>query len=197
MADRVRFHAARLSRACQRWAHDDSAAAAAEFAVVLPVIALLYLGGFELSQALAVYHKMSDMTRELANITAENTSTTESTLCSLMATANVVMTPYSAAPLTVNLYEIQTDANNNASVTWHVKYVYTTSTTGNCTDVGAASTWTMPANLSSAGGSYILATTSYNYTLTVGANEISPIPALTDQVYFVPRESASVPCTGC
>jgi Flp pilus assembly protein TadG len=185
---------ARVRQAAGRWAREDRAAAAVEFAIVLPVIALLYLGGFELFQASAVYHKMSDATREMANITAQNTSTTETTLCSLLSTVGVVLTPYSTTPLVLDLYEIQTDSNSNASVTWHVRYTYSTST---CLDVGAASSWTMPAGLATASSAYILAQSSYKYTLSVGANEIAAIPTLTDQVYFVPRESASVPCTSC
>ncbi len=177
-----------------RAARDEGGAAAAEFALVLPVLALLYLGGYELAQATAIYHKMSDATREMANITAANTSTNLTTLCSQLATSSVVITPYAATPMTMELYEIQTDANSNASVTWHVKYKFSNST---CTNVGAASTWTMPANLASPSSSYILAVSSYNYSLTVGANEISPIPTLTHQLYFVPRNSTSVPCSGC
>jgi Flp pilus assembly protein TadG len=178
----------------RRAARDEGGAAAVEFALVLPVLALLYLGGYELQSASNIYHKMSDATREMANITSQNTSTNLTSLCSQLAAASVVMTPFSATPMTMDLYEIQTDANSNASVTWHVSYNFSKTT---CTDSGSASSWTMPANLASPSSSYILAKSSYTYTLTVGANYISPIPTLTDQIYFVPRESASITCTGC
>jgi Flp pilus assembly protein TadG len=180
----------------RRATRDDDGAAAAEFALVMPVLALLYLGGFELETAMNIYHKMSDVTREMANIAAQNTSTNLTSLCSQLSTASVVMTPFSATPMTMDLYEIQTDANSNASVTWHVSYKFSNST---CTDVGSAASWTMPTNLASPSSSYILAYSTYTYTKSVGAKIIAniTIPTLVNQIYFVPRQSSSIPCTSC
>jgi Flp pilus assembly protein TadG len=194
--DRPPARRKRWALTLRRAARQEGGAAAAEFALVMPVLALLYLGGYELESAMTIYHRMSDATREMANIASQNTSTNLTSLCSQLSAASVVLSPFSATPMTMDLYEIQTDANNNASVTWHVSYKFSNST---CTDSGSAATWTMPTNLSSPSSSYILASSSYAYAMTVGAKVMSaiPIPTLTDQIYFVPRESASIPCSSC
>ena len=46
-------------------------ATAVEFALLLPFLLLLYLGGFELTQALSTYRKLTDTTAELASIVSQ------------------------------------------------------------------------------------------------------------------------------
>ena len=64
-------------RARQSWrdllAHTEGVAAI-EFALVIPMIILVYAGGFEIVQAATVNRKLTDTTVQLANVTTQYTS---------------------------------------------------------------------------------------------------------------------------
>ena len=54
----------------------------------------------------------------------------------------------------------------------------------------------MPANFASPNSHYILVETTYGYTPTIGAAFVNSIP-MTDQIFMVPRQSPSIPCSDC
>jgi Flp pilus assembly protein TadG len=149
---------------------------------------LLYLGGFEVSQAAATYRKVTDTTVEIANIVAQYTSMSSADAQDVMGSSTQIMAPYSTSQLTIVLSEITTDVNSNATVTWSQAY-----NGGVPLTVGSAAT--LPAGIIAASTSYILVTTTYTYIPTVGAVFVGNIP-MTDQIYMLPRQSASIPFTG-
>ena len=57
-----------------RWKSDERGLALVEFALMLPVMLVLYLGAYEASQAVGAYRKLSDTTVELANVVAQYTT---------------------------------------------------------------------------------------------------------------------------
>ena len=64
---------------------DTSGQAVAEFAMVLPLMLFLFLGMVEIGNALGVYHSMSRLSREGANIASRGTSL--DTVLSVVATS--------------------------------------------------------------------------------------------------------------
>ena len=53
---------------------DNAGAALIEFAMVLPVLILCYLGGFQLMEAVSVYRKVTTSTRSIADLTSRSSS---------------------------------------------------------------------------------------------------------------------------
>lgn len=176
------------SRLISRWRADKRGVAAIEFAFTVPVLLVVYLAGFEISQAMATYRKVSDATVELANVAAQYTTMGCPDVISVMNASSQIMSPYPTQNLTITLSEVATDANNNAVVVW--------SRTLNCAaGLAAASPITLPTGLGSPSTSYILVQTTYLYNPIVGAAFIGSIP-MTDQIYMLPRASPSIPFTG-
>ncbi len=161
--------------------------AALEFAVVAPTIIVALLGGYQLLDAVTVFRKLTDTTVQLANITAQYTTMSQSDVTTVLDASTTIMEPYSTAPISIVLSEITTDANGNATVTW--------SKALQGTALSAGSTVTMPPGFDNPSTSYILVQSNYAYTPTVGAAFIGPIP-MTKQVVMLPRASASIPFTG-
>jgi Flp pilus assembly protein TadG len=177
----------RLRSFASRW-RDDRGVAAVEFAFIAPVLLVLYLGGFELSQAMATYRKVSDTTVELANVAAQYTTMSAADVSSVMNASSQIMAPYATSNLTIVLSEVTTDANNQAKVTWSQPY-------NGATALTAGSSITLPTGLSSPSTNYILVQTTYLYTPVIGSRFLSPVP-MRDQIYMLPRASASIPYTG-
>lgn len=177
----------RVSAILRSWRRDRRGVAAVEFAFTVPVLLVVYMAGFELSQAMAAYRKLSDATVELANITAQYTKMNSGDVSSVMNASAQIMAPCPTANLTIVLSEVTTDAANNATVTW-------SQASGGASALTAGSSIALPAGLGSPGTSYILVQTTYRYDPIIGGHFISAIP-MTDQIYMVPRASSAIPYT--
>jgi Flp pilus assembly protein TadG len=180
--------APRTDRPRRGWRADERGVAALEFAFTVPVLLIVYLAGFELTQAMATNRKLSDATVELANVSTQYTSISALDANSIFNASAQIMAPYQTSNLTIVLTEIATDNNSIATVQWSVPY-------NGATQLPVGQQVTLPAGMAQPNICYILVQTTYQYTPTVGANFIGPMP-LSDQIYMIPRSSPCIPYTG-
>ena len=176
----------------RRMRGDARGVAAVEFALVIPIVILIYAGGFEVVQAATVYRKLTDTTVQMANVTSQYTSVAKSDISSIAGASSQIMAPYATSPLTVVMTEVGTDKNSAATVQWSKGYVNGSLTTG----LAQNSSVTMPKNFASANSYYIMVQTTYSYTPTIGSAFVHPIP-MVNQIFMVPRQSLQIPCKDC
>jgi Flp pilus assembly protein TadG len=182
-----------------RWSKDRRGVAALEFALVMPIFMILFLVGYEITQCMATYRKVSDCTNEVANILVQTTITNKAGIQAMGAASTQIMAPYPTANLNILMSEIQTDASNNATVTWSQAYP-----TGSLPTYATGSSFSItPASLSQPNSTYILVQTSYayNYLAWIGTatgilNGVTST-TLSGQIYMIPRQSSTVVCTDC
>jgi Flp pilus assembly protein TadG len=178
-------------RAWRRLRGDTRGVAAVEFALIIPLVIVVYAGGFEIAQAATVYRKVTDTTVQLANVTSQYTTLTyPQDFNTVFGASSQIMAPYSTTPLTIVMSQVTTDTGSVAKVSWSKGYP-----TGTPALV-VGSVVTMPAGLASPSSNYILVQTTYQYTSTVGSAFIGNIP-MKDQIFMIPRESPSIPCPTC
>lgn len=109
---RARFSAASLME-------DRRGIAAAEFALILPVMLVLFFGTLEFSSGVAVDRKVTLMARTLADLTSQTLSVANSDLTSFFNASNAIMTPYSGTPTQATVSELYVDPNTlQARVQW-------------------------------------------------------------------------------
>ena len=77
-----------------RLARDTRAVTATEFAIVLPFLVAMYLGGYQLSDAISAYRKVTTATRTVADLTSQFPSVSDAELDTVLAASQQVMTPY-------------------------------------------------------------------------------------------------------
>jgi Flp pilus assembly protein TadG len=177
----------RLSFA-HRFRRAESGAAMVEFAMIIPVLIVLYLGGYQASQAVAVYRKTADTTVELGNVATQYTTMSDTDVSTVMNAASQVMYPYDTSTLAIVLSEIVTDAKGKATVSW-------SKANSNGTGLAQGSVVQLPAGMAQPNTYYVLVNTSYRYTPWVNFGFSSPV-TMTSQIYRLPRQSASIPETG-
>jgi Flp pilus assembly protein TadG len=179
--DRIRARLAGFARA-------DKGVAAVEFALVLPFLLLLFLGGWELTNAASTYRKVTDTTAQLADIVSQYTSMSSTDVNSVFSATTQIMYPDTTNNLQIVLSEISTNANNVATVTWSQAY-------NGGAPLTAGSSFTLPSGLALPNTSYIYVQSSYMYTPTIGSMYISNIPMKTS-LFVLPRETSSIAYTG-
>jgi Flp pilus assembly protein TadG len=178
----------RLSARFSAFARAKDGVAAVEFALVIPFLLMLLLGGFELTQAASTYRKLTDTTSELADIASQYTTMSSTDTSAVFNATSQIMYPNATGNLKIVLAEINTDANKNATVAWAVPYNGATAPAQN-------SSVTLPSGLAIASTSYIMVQSSYLYTPTIGSAFIKNIP-FTVKTYMLPRQSTSIAYTG-
>jgi len=174
---------ARTRRSLRRFLADKRGVSAVEFAMLLPLLVTLYLGGVEVSSAVAIDRKVTLIARTLGDLVAQASSVDNAAMTSILAATTAVMAPYSDTNLKITVSSVQINSQGVAKVSW--------SDTKNGTLRAVGSTVTLPDALNVASTSLIWAEASYAYTPTIGY-VITGTKNLTDQIYMRPRLSDCV-----
>lgn len=173
----------RLPSCLKALVRDRRALGAVEFAMTAPFLILLYLGGFQMMDAISTYRKVVITDRTLADLTTQDTSMTAAEAQSIITGAKQVMVPYSTANATLIITQVKIDANGVPSVDW------TQSNDG--TEVKTADL-NVPADIAVPNTYVILSQIIYRYTPVIGGDLIGPL-TFTDHIFMNPRRSNSIP----
>src|SRR3954471_10748433 len=96
----------RVRRSAQDLFGDVSGLAATEFAIVVPVMLLLFFGTDEFASGIAVNRKVTVMARTLSDLTSQNVSIADTQLTNFYNASAAIMTPYSATPVRSTITEL-------------------------------------------------------------------------------------------
>ena len=177
------LRAARARRQIRRLLRDKRGISAVEFAMLLPLMVTLYLGGVEVSQAIAIDRKVTLLARSLADLVSQASSISNSDSSNILAATAAIVAPYSDSKLKITVSSVKIDNNGVAKVCW--------SDTKNGTARAIGSTVTVPAALNTVNSSLIWAESEYAYTPAIGY-VITGTMNLKDQIYMRPRLSDTV-----
>lgn len=173
----------RLARKLRQFVRDRRGVSAVEFAMLLPLMVTLYLGGVEVSQGISADRKVTLTTRAVADLASRVTSINNADMSNILNASSAVMTPYSKANLKVTVTCVNIDATGKATVSWSDTY--------NGTARAKGSAVTLPSALNVANTSLIWSEVEYAYTPTIGY-VITGTLTLKDQIYMRPRLSDTV-----
>jgi Flp pilus assembly protein TadG len=173
----------RLVRKLQHFVGDRRGVSAVEFAMLLPLMVTLYLGGVEISQGISADRKVTLTSRSVADLASRVTSINNADMSNILSAASAVMAPYTSSNLKVTVTCVDIDSTGKATVKW--------SDTVNGTARATGSTVTLPTALNVASTSLIWSEVEYAYTPTIGY-VITGTLTLKDQIYMRPRLSESV-----
>src|ERR1700712_95677 len=108
----------RIRRTAARMLADRSGIAATEFAVIVPVMLVMFFGTVEFSSGIAVDRKVTLMARALSDLTSQATAVVDTDLQNFFSASIGIMTPYDPTPTKGTLSEIYVDATLIAKVQW-------------------------------------------------------------------------------
>ncbi|WP_411818117.1 TadE/TadG family type IV pilus assembly protein [Hyphococcus sp. DH-69] len=102
----------------RRWRKADSGIAATEFAVLLPVLVLLFFGLIEASNAMTVNRKVAISANTLADLVAQSEEIKESEVDDLFAGVMEIIRPSDPTNMTLKLSSVVLDEDGNPVVHW-------------------------------------------------------------------------------
>jgi Flp pilus assembly protein TadG len=199
------------SRARRLWI-DDKAVAAVEFAMVVPFMLLLYVGGVELGNGMAINVKVTATAHSVADMVSQNTQLTTAQMQNILGASAAILAPYATTGssgnslVTVTVSEISADTNGNLTLRWSQSYNGTSFGAGR-TSLGANGVYaavTLPPSLNGTAGnannpnsqndnvSFIVGEATYAYTPNLGYT-VSGTVTLADSFYVFPRCSTNSP----
>jgi len=169
---------------------DRSGIAATEFAVIVPLMLVMFFGTIEFSSGMAVDRNVSLAARAVANIVSQGTQATNADLANAFNGGNKIMTPYAAPNMTVS--ELYIDpSSGNARVQW---------SQGNAPR-SISSVVAIPSSLIARNPTtnainpsqyVILSEVNTVYTPTIGYVMAPSGVTLSDVAYAIPRQSTCV-----
>ena len=171
--------------------NDRSGLAAVEFAMVFPMMVVMYFGVVEISSAISVDRKATQVARTLSDLTSQSMTVADSDIKSFGEAAKAIMTPYPASPLVSSITEVYIDKTSGvARVQWSKGL--TIGPTGDVSIAAAAphnpgEVVTLPPVLAEAKGTFVIwSEVGYQYTPTIGI-VLTGLPPFRDVAYTRPR----------
>src|SRR5436305_12464294 len=92
---------ARTGRPLRRFLADRRGVSAVEFAMLLPLMVALYLGGVEISSAVAIDRKVTLVARTLADLVAQATNVSSTDVTNVLSAIAAVVQPYDDTKLKI------------------------------------------------------------------------------------------------
>ena len=172
----------RLRRRAACLLMDRSGVAATEFAIIVPIMLVMFFGTVEFSSGVAVDRKVTLMARTLSDLTSQSTSVTDTDFTNFFAASRGIMAPYSSTPTLSTVSELFVDASLNVHVQW----------SKGSSPRAAGSSVTIPTALKVASTYLIFSEVSYRYTPAVGYVMAPAGINLSDVAYTRPRQSLCV-----
>jgi len=172
--------------------NDRSGLAAVEFAMVFPIMVVLYFGVVEFASAIAVDRKATQVARTLSDLTSQSVSVADADIRNFGEAAKAIMTPYPPSPLVSSITEVYIDSVSGiARVQWSKGLAI--SATGDVSVVAAAphnpgDVVVLPPSIVVAKGTYVIwSEVSYKYTPAVGIMLAQTGITFRDVAYTRPR----------
>lgn len=176
-----------LTSAAKRFGAARGGIAAVEFAMILPVMCVMYLGGFEVMEEIAVKRQVALTASTVASIVTQYSSISASvTMPQILAAANAVMTPYGSANAIVTVSCVTIDSTGKATISWSQSMNGTPRTVG--------STVSLPAALDVKNTTVVWGETSYSYKPVVDYMTLGT-ESLYSSIYMLPRQPGTITLT--
>jgi Flp pilus assembly protein TadG len=182
----------RIRAGLQRFRQDRRGVSAVEFALVAPLLILIFLGINELCKAMMVQRKVSHAASAIGDLVAQAPTMDKDQIDQIFAAGTATVVPFDSSLLNLRLTSITVDENNVAKVDW---------SRGKGMSALSKPESNFPAGIATIKGeSVIFAETSYTYSSPIQFEILGfkPITGLQlgEQFYLRPR-GTKIPCSDC
>nr|WP_237351688.1 TadE/TadG family type IV pilus assembly protein [Rhizobium sp. ACO-34A] len=108
----------RTSALFRRFLSDQQGIGGVEFALLAPMLIVIYLCAFELMMGFTVAKKASAASSTIADLISREDKVTKTSLAGMVDVADAIFVPYSVNDLSLKITGVKVDANRQATVAW-------------------------------------------------------------------------------
>jgi Flp pilus assembly protein TadG len=215
----INLLAARLSRLARRCKASTQGVAAIEFAMIVPIMGVMFIGAVELSQAITVDRRVTQAASSTADLVARWSPASgapngipQSEIADIMRVGGYIVAPYDQKPLQIVIRSIQSSPTSatNTKQAWSCTF----NGTGNTLSCACSNTtYSLPPNLVTTLDSVVISDTTYAYKPLVfdyfmkkgfgSGSSGNGIYTLSETIYLKPRsqtvnllQTNNTPCPG-
>lgn len=175
----------------RRLAADRGGTVLIEFAMAFPVLVLLYLGGYMLSDAIACNRKVTVTARALTDLTTRYVAVREADVQMILNASAQVLSPYDVSKATIILSEVQVTSVSQTNT--QARVVWSRALNGTALPDDVSSRVTLPANMAPVNTYMIVGKVTYTYTPPVKLVGFGGSMTLTDTIVMLPRIYEQIP----
>jgi Flp pilus assembly protein TadG len=165
--------------------HRQEGTSLIEFALVFPILVMMFLGLVEFGEAFAVDRKLTNAASAVSDLVAQTSAVTGADLDDLARAAEEIVKPYASAQLRIVVTSVETDRDGASTVGWSYAHG------SGATTRQSGSSFTLPQGLAEPNSSVIVTETSYSFAPSVGLFLTGTIN-LSGEAFFRPRLSSTV-----
>jgi Flp pilus assembly protein TadG len=190
-------------RKIARLRDDAAGVSAVEFAFLLPIMILLFVGGTQWTEAITIKRKVQLVARTIGDLVAQDTVVTDAEIASIFTAGGAVMQPFASNVLQVIVSRVDIDANGIATIGWSDSSPSGSARTVNSTVTLPWTAATMKNTMNMANTKLVWSEASYTYTppvaFTLFSSSNTGAISLTDSAFFRQRTGTTIArCTsGC
>ncbi len=197
--------ATRTASIVERLAADRTGIAAIEFALIAPLLLIMYFLTMEVAQGIETNKKVDRAGSMVADLVTQQTTVNTAALDAIMAIGEATLQPYNRSKPTIIItaIELSNDATPTVKVVWSRKLADGAFSAGPASD----DTTTVPDSLKIKGSFLVRVESALAYapviTWAADAKPVLGLAAAFDGIsmketyYLRPRMSASVACSDC
>ncbi len=162
---------------------NEDGVSAVEFAIIAPLMVLLFFGCIELSLLMRADRRVTATASSLGDLTSRLASVTDDDMRELYNAATVMMQPYAAAETRMRITSIEDNGNGQKRVKWSDGHEMTPRAVNSLVNV--------PDGIVPSPGSVILTEVEYDYTSVFGV-VIDSTMTMGDSFYLRPRRVSNI-----
>lgn len=167
----------------KRLRRDERGVAAMEFALIAPLMLLMYFALAELTSAMIASGRANHVASVIGDLVSQTSTVKKTEVTDIFAVGNAIMKPFPTASLKYRITSVKADSKGVPQIVWSAEQGMTH------LNAGAASGF--PSGLLVAGDSVIKSEVQYTYTSPVA--QVIPTPLTFNSTYYIrPRRSSEV-----
>ena len=175
-----------------RFRRDIGGAAAIEFAFIVPLMVVMFIGTVELSQAITVDRRVNQVASSTGDLVARANALSTSEMSAIMDVIEQLLKPYDSTPLKLTVLNVAASPTDATQTTVCWSYAHN----GGTGSYPQNAPYALPAGVVDAGESAVVAEVQYEYAPPIFKYFLNSTTSLEEKYYLKPRLSSDIKFDG-
>jgi len=174
----------RMRALARTFARDSKAVSAIEFALVLPVLVMVYLMSVDVTLVVTADRRVTNIASSIGDLVGQSTQISAAEMQDVFAAATALIEPMDDIPLSVVVTSVVADEDGVTTVDWSQAY--------NGSGAPGGTAYELPDGIIQPMESVIVASVSYSYASPI-SQFLTGAPVVLDEIFYLrPRRTNQV-----